>query len=717
MTQANPFVLEKADYKRDINILQHYVNDAAKYLSVMTGKSPAECRNYVLTNMRPGGKFEFKDPQVRYLERGENGDREEKYGTISQYIAETVSREELIAPTFTTYLNPKQNQSVLVDFIDENVAARGRAKKAMFKATMEGDTAVATLKKIEQGNKKISNNSISGAHVSNSTPLCNKTGHSTLTSNCRVTSGFGNANNEKLLCGNRHYWNPNIVINNIVSIVNHTDYDRLAAVMEKYQLVYPTVQDALECVEYSTNLYWRNERARARILTLLSNLSPIERAAFVYTGDLYHLKKHNDQVIRTFIQKLSAAVRVVHPNPKEALENNREEYRNLVQLFFSEEMKGKTLGEKDKNFIGKTNPDVYGYVASTIEHVHDVIVNQYADFIETFFVTVNVPASLAYFPTSVRRAALTSDTDSTIFTVQDWVTWYQGYQGFSKISTAISATMIFLAAETITHILARMSANFGIETKRIHQVAMKNEYYFPVFAPTPVGKHYFAAMAAQEGNVYEKLKMEIKGVHLKSSNVPKEVMNKAEQMMTDIVKDIMANKKISLRHYLGQVADVEREVKRSVLAGEPTYFRKGQIKIPQAYTKSAEESPYQYHMFWHEVFAPKYGYTSEPPYGCLKVSVDLGSRSSLRKWVASIKDKALALRLENWLNKMEKNGIQSLLISEEALRVSGMPEEIASVMDMRKIIFDVTSVFYIILETMGFYCVNKNLTRLISDEY
>jgi hypothetical protein len=246
---------------------------------------------------------------------------------------------------------------------------------------------------------------------------------------------------------------------------------------------------------------------------------------------------------------------------------------------------------------------------------------------------------------------------------------------------------------------------------------MKNEYYFPVFSPTQVGKHYFAVMAAQEGNVYEKLKMEIKGVHLKSSNVPKEIMSKAEIMMSDIVADIMANKKISLRHYLTLVADVEREIKRSVLAGEPTYFRKGQIKIPQAYTKSAEESPYQYHLFWQEVFAPKYGYTSEPPYGCLKVSVDLGSRSSLRKWVASIEDKALSLRLENWLSKMEKNGIQSLLISEEALRISGMPPEIAAVMDMRKTIFDVTSVFYIILETLGFYCVNKNLTRLISDEY
>lgn len=717
MTQSNPFVLDKTEYKRDINVLRHYVNDAAQYLSVMSGKDISFCRDYVLAEMRPGGKFEFKDPQIRYLDRGENGDRVEKYGVMSQYIAETVSKTELIAPTFTTYLNPKQNQSVLVDFIDENVAARSRAKKAMFKATMANDNETATLKKIEQGNKKISNNSISGAHVSNSTPLFNRTGHSTLTSNCRVTSGFGNANNEKMLCGNRHYWNPNIVINNIISIISNTDYERLEKTIAKYGLVYPSVDETMECIEYSTRLYWRNARARSRILTLVNRLTDLQRAAFVYTGDLYHLKKYNDKAIRTFIEKLSTRVKVIHPNPKEAIERNREEYRNLVQLFFPEEMKGKTLGENDKNFIGKTNQEVYGYVASTIENVNDVIVNQYADFIETFFVTINVPASLAYFPTSIRRAALTSDTDSTIFTVQDWVTWYQGYQGFSDISTSISATMIFLAAETITHILARMSANFGIETKRIHQVAMKNEYYFPVFSPTQVGKHYFAAMSAQEGNVYEKMKMEIKGVHLKSSNVPKEIMKKAEKMMSDIIADIMANKKISLRHYLGQVADVEREIKRSVLAGEPTYFRKGQIKTPQAYTKSAEESPYQYHLFWQEVFAPKYGYTSEPPYGCLKVSVDLGSRSSLKKWVASIKDKALALRLENWLNKMNKNGIQSLLISEEVLRISGMPPEIAEVMDMRKTIFDVTSVYYIILETLGFYCVNKNLTRLISDEY
>src|SRR5690606_6568882 len=115
------------------------------------------------------------------------------------------------------------------------------------------------------------------------------------------------------------------------------------------------------------------------------------------------------------------------------------------------------------------------HLASTVINIHQTIID-YKSFIECFFVTENVPASLAFFPTSIRRAALTSDTDSTIFTVQDWVKWKTGKMLVDNETNAVAATMIFLAAEAVTHILARMSANFGIETKRIHQVAMKNEF-------------------------------------------------------------------------------------------------------------------------------------------------------------------------------------------------------------------------------------------------
>ena len=75
MTTANPFVLEPDQYKRDIDILRHSVEQAALYLSKKFGKALDYCRQYVANALKRGGRFEFKDPEVTYLRRQENGDR------------------------------------------------------------------------------------------------------------------------------------------------------------------------------------------------------------------------------------------------------------------------------------------------------------------------------------------------------------------------------------------------------------------------------------------------------------------------------------------------------------------------------------------------------------------------------------------------------------------------------------------------------------------
>lgn len=707
---SNPFVLEKSEYRRDLDILRHYVDDAVTYLHVSTRKSLEECRKFVLSQLRAGGKFEFKDPIIRYLERQDNGDRQEKTTTLSNYIKHSVEENQLIAPTFTTYISPKKNKSLLVDYIDNNVAARSRAKKAMFSAKMNGQTLLWFVKKLEQGNKKISNNSISGAHVSNSTPLFNRTGHSTLTSNCRSTSGYGNANNEKFLSGNRHYWSFEITLNNIISIINHTDYEKMNKAMNDWGIHHPTAEEVIQCITYSTNLYWKNEEAMSRIIDLVNSLSPQQRSAFMYTGDLYHLAKTNDALVRNFITSLSAAVREPCVNSKEVMNSHREEYRILAVQLFPVEMRGLTM---DK--IAGT--ELEQFIASTVKNIHNTIL-KYKSLIEGFWVTDNVPASLAFFPESIRRTAITSDTDSTIFTVQDWVFWKHGDNpGFTPQTSATSATMIFLAAETITHVLARMSANFGIETDRIHQVAMKNEFKFDVFIPTQVGKHYMAYISFQEGNIFKDYEMEIKGVHLKSSNVPEIIMVKAENMMREIMDTVVLGKKISLNKMLTAVGDIEREVFRSTMSGELTYFRSAQIKTSDSYKKEEDESPYQYYSMWQEVFAQKYGDAPPPPYTAVKVNVNLKSSKLIKKWISDIKDLDLAKRLETWINNNKKVSIQALLIPQECLRLRGIPEEITMVIDVRKVIFDMTGVFYLILETLGFYCVNDNLTNLVMDRY
>lgn len=732
IVDTNPFVLPKELYARDIAVIRHYVSDAALYLHKMSGRPLEECDVFVRAGLKSGGAFEFKDPEVHYLERKENGDRGKAKTTLSNYINDAVRNGELIAPTFTCYLPVTKCKSLLVDFIDGNVKARGIAKKAMFKAKMAGDKQLEAFKKGEQTNKKLNNNSISGAHVSASTPLYNRTAHSTLTSNCRSTSGYGNANNEKFLCGNRHYWHPDIVRNNIISIINHSDYQKMEAAMAKFGIRTPTVEETMECITYSTQFYWRGEDQIARIHQLVSTLTPMERASFVYTGDLYHLRKFNDPAVRDFIDRLSVRVTGVHyDDPDAIISAAPEDYHHLATQICCEEMRGKTFGknpttgkyevaEGDKKKPPLDPADAHQrlmVVTATIDNIQNVL-NDYWDLIRAFWVTPNIPASVAVFPDSIRRSAVTSDTDSTIFSVQEWVTWSEKRLSFTDKALGVGATMIFLAAQTITHVLARMSANFGIEQPRLHQIAMKNEFYFPVFVPTQVAKHYYAKVSVQEGNVFGEMDMEIKGVHLKSSNAPKEIMDEAKAMMDSIMSSIMKEEPVSINAIMTRIADIERNVIDNIRKGGYGYFRKGQIKTPDSYIDKEQATPYVQYLLWRDCFAPKYGEIQEPPYMSVKISADLSSPAKTKTWLSKIEDKEIVARIENWMVRNNKKHMgTAFMLPEQSIQLNGIPPEILAAMDMRKIVLDTTKVFYLVLETLGIYMINDKMSRLCMDTH
>ncbi len=718
MSDINPFVLETSQYKRKLSFLRTYVEDISTAISISESVPIEEARSFVKKELAPGGMFEFKDPEITYTDREENGDRHEKRGTMLQYLLESIQNEEIIAATFTTYLSPKVMPSLLVEYIDENVAIRSKAKKAMFAAEMAGDKAEQAFKDCEQANAKISNNSISGSHVTSSTPLYNKSAHSALTSNCRITSGYGNANNEKMLSGNRHYHNPEIVLNNIISIINRTDMDSIQYVMDKYKLEYPTAEYAFEvCTgNRGSGQYWGGAAAKAKIYDLLSKLTPLQLAAFVYVGDMYRLSKLNDEVFRNFITDLSARVTYDESfeKPKAFIKAHREEFIPLACQLWPDLMKG-----VDFKKLSDDNPAHHKTLialAGTVKNISDTMI-KYGDLIKAFFVTDNVPPSLAFFPNSIRHAALTSDTDSTIFTVQDWVQWKTGRVSVDSETNAVAATMIWLAAEAIVHILAKMSANLGVVQERLYMIAMKNEFKFDVFIPTQVGKHYYAYIGCQEGNLYIDYKMEIKGVHLKSSNVVALVMDQAVAMMREIMDTAAKGGKISIYEMVNRVANIESEIERSMLAGESTYFRTGQIKPPDTYTKPKDQSPYAHHTFWNECFATKYGFMVEPPYGIYKLAVKLRNKRAILAWIETIKDPAMKQRVTDWNEATKKNSINTILLPQQIVSTAGIPEELMSIIDIRRAKIDNTMVFYLILETLGWYCINDKLTELVSDYY
>ena len=711
---GNVFAREAHEYKREIDPLKQYVEQAAFMLHKQYGDPIEKCRQFVITNLKPGGAFEFKDPKTVFYHRpvDGNGDRTKKYTTLSTYIRQTLDSKELMAPTFTTYCPPSVRESVLSRYIQGNIKLRAAAKHAMFAAAAAKNRFMQVFKKIEQTYRKLGNNALSGAHVSASTPLVNKTAHSTLTSTCRSTSAYGNANNEKFLSGNRHYFNVDIVINNIVSIVTHFDKDKFTAVMDKYALAYPTTEQTMLCIMRSTSLYWWNSKWEKQIEALVEKLTPLEKAAFVYIGDLWHLMQLNQEFMREFLGNLSRKVTGDCEDPIGLLKKMPDIYINCTHQICSDESRQVEPGKYEKI----TNRDHLNTIALTAENIASQLW-EHRDLIEAFWMTSNLPASVAHFPSSIRRSALTSDTDSTIFTVQDWVKWFSGGSiAMTPQARGIYASTVMLASATITHVLATMSANFGIGADLIFKIAMKSEYSFDVFIPTQLGKHYFACISCQEGLVHDELDWEVKGAQLKSAQAPRPVIKAAEAMMQGIIKSVLEKGSVSLYEWLDYVADQELKILNTIKAGGMEYFRSTSIKDAKSYAGAKEDSPFANHFVWQEVFAPKYGEMPEPPYGTMKINTTIDTSAKMAKWLAEMPDHEFAKRMIAYMQKSGKKYFPTFQIPAEILVTQGIPIEVLSVIDVEKIVVDICGVFYILLETLGYYALGDKTKRLVSNE-
>lgn len=720
MINHNPFSLPKSQYTRRTDFLGDYVKAGAYFLSKMTGDKEEDCLAYVKRNIEADGQFPLRDPRVLMLEANDEGDREKKVTTLGKYLIESIQRDDLIAPTLTTFYQPTVKQSFQPVYVRSNIAKRKVLKKDMHDYKMQGDKVKEDIANKGQNNRKLANNAVSGAYTVANTVLFNPTAHAVLTSTCRITSGYGNANNEKLLAGNRHYWNQAVVINNLVSIATHTDYPLLESVMTKYQLHYPSVADVMQCIRRGAMKYWLDEVQYREVEVFVEKLNPLERAAFVYTGDLYHLRVFNDAFMRTLFDTL-LEVR----EGKELTEGmsllkkaHGDVFLATIQIY-EDEVRGVNIFSPPAEYTPEewAKTPLIKKLAATYQHQSEVI-EAYADFFSVFFTSTNVPASLAYFPDSIRHVALTSDTDSTIFTTQEWMMWYDHGNYHTKKADLGGALANMFAGLTIKHLLALMSANFGVKAPDLEVIDMKNEFKFPVFSPTNVSKHYFTTRSIQEGHVLPQPEKEIKGVHMKASNVPKKVNKAAEDFMLSLLDRIGKGEKINLGHELKLIADEEREIIASIRSGSPEYCRYSKVKELATYRLGAERSPYAYHLFWNEVFGPKYGEVPEPPYLMVKLNTDLlGSPSAMQQWASSLKDQELAQRFLTHVKRTGKKRYGTLYIPLSIVENRGIPDEILELADYRGLIRNVLKTKYIVLEALGYYTQDKKNNRLVSDYY
>lgn len=710
----DPFIKPKSEYVRCYDLKETYLSDSALYLSKMAGIDLEQARQFVEQLTAPNGAHPIKAPMARILQRDKNGDRQKRQVPFDQLLDEIRQNQEILAPNLTAYTHPSKRKSLLAKYIAGNLQKRNEAKHAQFAAERAGDYRTMEIMKSAQTTFKIKNNSLSGAHSSPYTILWNKSSHSTLTSGCRTATSYGNANNERFLYGNRHYWSPTITLNNLISIINHSDRQQIRQCMEQYQLQYPTVDQVMQMIERSTRSYWRDAKYMSNVRQLVERMDEIERAAVLFTGDLYHLAQVNPVFVKRLLKDFSSRTDTPIDEAqieaiKAQIDGDMISFISMLcpdQLFNPETGKYEAMKEVKR-------PHARGILYANGQRILSVL-ETYQRLIQTFWVTDNLPSSVYYLPNIMRHGVIASDTDSTIFSVSYWPIWYTGSEEINEESMAIAATMIYLTSKIIIHILARFSANCGVAEEDIHRLSMKNEYFFPVFSLTSRAKHYFAYISMQEGTMKLKKDTEIKGVALRNSNVPPEITKKAKALMCYLMDQVLAGKKISLLSVLRTVALIEHQIKQQILNGDFRWLRRIDIKPKHSY-KDQNQNNFRHYEIWQDVFSRKYGQAPQPPYKAVAFSLTTDSKLRCRQWLASIEDRAIATALEQWLSQNGKDSIATLYLPESVLQVSGIPKELLPVIDLRNILAQTMESFYLILESLGFFIKDQYLSKLLSD--
>lgn len=708
----NPFMLPTSAYSRDLDIITGTINDNARYLQLMTGVDFDKAALWVRENFRKEGKFPLEDPATYVLDKNMQGDRSRKTTTFMSFLKRVEKQSLLLSPSLTAYLPESVRQSTHAIYIKEGVANRKKVKGEQMDAEMAGNFELASVRKGEQENFKINNNSYSGATVSAATILYYKSTHSSLTSTCRVATSYANANNEKFLMGNRHYYNPEITKANLVSIINLTDMDRLQLVMDKHQLVYPSPEDVVEMVLYSTAHYWQNKRYTQQIRMMAHGMTPLQRAAVMYVGDLYHLNKHNPVQTRQFLDSITQLGDNKNTITKEEYDGLRDgDLKLLVKFLCFEQVRGRS-----DDLLKEQNPEVFDLLYSTCKGVVDGL-DQHRDLIHALYLTKVIPPSIHAFKDSYRRAAVISDTDSTMFTMQFWVEDFYGRICFTPEAKRTVFGLVFLVSEVVMHILAIQSANMGVGEDKLRLLAMKNEYYFAVLSLTTRSKHYFASQDAVEGIMFEVARMEVKGVGLRDSKVQPKVNKAGKELMSHIIDCVKAEQSIDLPQILKDIADMEREIYLSVRSGKADYLTTGQCKKSDAYKSEEENDTYKKYLFWKEVFDPCFPGIEAPPYSFYKITTTASNRTKMNAWFDSLEDKQLAMRLKTWALANNKTSLTSINVPALVVENMGVPEAITCVADVRAIISNTMGVFYLIMESLGVFLIDADNSRLISDFY
>jgi hypothetical protein len=93
---------------------------------------------------------------------------------------------------------------------------------------------------------------------------------------------------------------------------------------------------------------------------------------------------------------------------------------------------------------------------------------------------------------------------------------------------------------------------------------------------------------------------------------------------------------------------------------------------------------------------------SPPPYKSFVLPLNINNKTDMLNWIASIENKELGQRLVDFLEATGKGVVRTINLSEDYIRAFGIPKELLSIIDIKRVILSLTLARRMIIDILGF---------------
>lgn len=310
---------------------------------------------------------------------------------------------------------------------------------------------------------------------------------------------------------------------------------------------------------------------------------------------------------------------------------------------------------------------------------------------------------------SDRDKVLYTDTDSTFLALNEWVTYIkeevlQNHYSIEELE------MNFVAVNVLTYILNTVIAKglmalcrgMNITEKWGLILTMKNEFYLAMIVFTNAKKRYISDAVLQEGVLLIDKKTgeigypEIKGFDFKKAVVKPFVTNYFTNLS---IYDILRADNIRVDKVYMKLMDLKKNIEESIMSGSHEYYKQAKVQLIEQYKKPYQVQGIRAVLLWNCIFEDM---QMELPVDCDIVPIRNISDRKGRIWLMD--------NFPDIYKKVERDFFNSPneLIRNMELKVIGLPknntelpEWFFELVDKEKIVSDILSLYYPIMESLG----------------